>query len=609
MSSQSQQQVSVGAYLIERLAQMGVELIQGVPGDFNMGFLDLITHSHKIRWVGNTNELNAAYSADGYSRAKKTLSAVVTTFGVGELSALNGVAGAMSERVPVVHIVGVPSTSAEGNHSLLHHTLGDGNYGSFEQMSSLISAAHTRLRANGSMDIPAEIDRVLQRAILKAQPVYISLPTEVVDSKISAERLSTPIDTSPAKTNEPAEAAALEEILKRISQAEDPIVIVDVCSIRHFVLDEVRELVEKSGLTFVHTPMGKTALDEQHPQYAGVYVGSISEPSIKERVEQADLLLMIGSVMSDFNTGAFTYRTPQERRIELHSEYTSISFARFEGVGMKSLLPKLSAALAKDHDRRLEATKKTLPAFANVLPSREEEGEFGGPNGDLISQAYLWPRIGLSFLRAGDYVVVETGTSSFGSVEIRFPSDTTYVTQVLWGSIGWSVPCTLGVALAARELKKKHRVALFVGDGSLQLTVQELSTMIREDLCPYIFVLSNDGYEIERQIHGPKARYNNVAPWNHEALLQSFSAYDQNKSSYGLEKSDAKLSHAEDPPFSKTQYYGVSTKAELEKLLGDEEFNKPDRLRLIEMFMPRGDAPRALKRQAEATAKLNTYEN
>ncbi|KAE8227696.1 hypothetical protein CF326_g7401, partial [Tilletia indica] len=239
---------------------------------------------------------------------------------------LNGIAGSMSQRVPVVHIVGVPSTSAEGNHSLLHHTLGDGQYDVFENMSARISVAHTRLRANGHMDICSEIDRVLEQAILKAKPVYISLPTEVVSHKVSAERLGKPIDTSPPETNEPAEAAALEEIVKRINQAEDPIIIVDACSIRHFVLDEVRELVEKSGLTFAQTPMGKTAMDEQHPQYAGVYVGSISEPGVKERVEKADLLIMIGSIMSDFNSGAFTYRTPQDRRIELHSGFRNHIF-------------------------------------------------------------------------------------------------------------------------------------------------------------------------------------------------------------------------------------------------------------------------------------------
>ncbi|KAK0519696.1 hypothetical protein OC834_005952 [Tilletia horrida] len=622
-SSSSSQTVTAGDYLLQRLAQLGVRSLYGVPGDYSLGFLSLLQSSSspastdessaaaapQIRWVGNANELNAAYCADGYSRAKKTLSAVVTTFGVGELSALNGIAGAMSERVPVVHIVGVPASSAEGNHSILHHTLGDGQFDTFEAMSARISVAHTRLRANGSMDIPAEIDRVLHQTVVQARPGYIALPTEVVHAKVSAQRLSTPIDTSQPDNDERAEAAALEEIVKRVKEAQDPIIIVDACAIRHFVLDEVRELVEKSGLAFLHTPMGKTALSEQHPQYAGVYVGSISEPEVKERVESADLLILVGSIMSDFNSGAFTYRTPQTRRIELHSGHTLISYARYDGVGMKTLLPKLSAALADDHDRRLAHTQKTLPAFANKLPSREEEGEFGGPQGDLISQAYLWPRVGLSFLRSGDYVVVETGTSSFGSVEARFPEDTTYVTQVLWGSIGWSVPCTLGVALAARELNKKHRVILFVGDGSLQLTVQEISTMIREGVCPYIFVLSNDGYEIERQIHGPDARYNNVAPWNHKAILSAFSGYDEPKTTFGADKEDAKKSHADDVPSSKTQYYGVRTKAELDALFADEEFNTPDRLRLIELFMPRGDAPRALKRQAEASAKLNAYED
>jgi len=601
-------QISVGDYLLERLSQLGCEEILGVPGDFTFGVQDSILRaSPKLRWVGTTNELNAAYAADGMSRTKKTIGAVVTTFGVGELSALNAIAGAFSERVPVVHIVGVPSSTAEGNHSILHHTLGDARFDTFEEMSARISVAHTRLRVNGSMDIPAEIDRVLQQAIFKARPVYIALPTEVVPAKISAERLHKPLETTPPPNNEEAETAALEDLVKHVGQADDPLIIVDACSIRHFVLDEVRELVDKSGLPFVHTPMGKSALDEQHPQCAGVYVGGISVPAVKERVEKADLLILIGSIMSDFNSGAFSYRTPQTHRIELHSDYTIISYARYDGVGMKRLLPRLSAALEKDHDRRLELTKRTLPKFANTLPSREEEGEFAGPNGDLISQAYFWPRIGISFLHSGDYVVVETGTSSFGSVEVRLPSDVTYVTQVLWGSIGWSVPCAFGVALAARELKKKHRVLLFVGDGSLQLTVQEISTMIREGLTPYIFVLSNDGYEIERQIHRPETSYNNVAPWNYKALLAAFSGYDEQKQSYGADKDDAKKSHSKDTQPSQTAYYGVHTKEELEKLLADEEFNTPDRLRLIEVFMPRGDAPRALKRQAEATAKLNAY--
>lgn len=154
-------EIRLGDYLLERLAQLKLRSCLGVPGDFNMSFLDLIEDHPKLQWVGNANELNAAYAADGYARIKGTIAAVVTTFGVGELSALNGIAGAFSERLPVVHIVGVPSTSAQGQHALLHHTLGDGRFEAFTAMSKQISAAMVELGNLRPEEAPREIDRVL----------------------------------------------------------------------------------------------------------------------------------------------------------------------------------------------------------------------------------------------------------------------------------------------------------------------------------------------------------------------------------------------------------------------------------------------------------------
>ncbi len=94
--------------------------------------------------------------------------------------------------------------------------------------------------------------------------------------------------------------------------------------------------------------------------------------------------------------------------------------------------------------------------------------------------------------------MTETGTSSFGLTNVPLPSHSTYVAQILWGAIGWSVGAALGCALAATEDSEHRRTVLFVGDGSLQLTVQEVGTMLRRGVHPYLFVLSNDGYEIER---------------------------------------------------------------------------------------------------------------
>ena len=84
----------------------------GVPGDFNLTFLDNILASDKLRWIGNTNELNAGYAADGYAR-EHGFAAMVTTFGVGELSANNPLAGSFAEYAPVLHIVGAPSTEVQ----------------------------------------------------------------------------------------------------------------------------------------------------------------------------------------------------------------------------------------------------------------------------------------------------------------------------------------------------------------------------------------------------------------------------------------------------------------------------------------------------------------
>lgn len=148
---------TVGDYLLDRLAEFGVSEIFGVPGDYNLEFLDHIVAHPTIRWVGNANELNAGYAADGYGRMRG-MSAVVTTFGVGELSATNAIAGSYAEHVPVVHIVGGPSKDAQGTRRALHHSLGDGDFEHFFRISREITCAQANL-------MPAtacrEIDRVL----------------------------------------------------------------------------------------------------------------------------------------------------------------------------------------------------------------------------------------------------------------------------------------------------------------------------------------------------------------------------------------------------------------------------------------------------------------
>ena len=120
---------------------------------------------------------------------------------------------------------------------------------------------------------------------------------------------------------------------------------------------------------------------------------------------------------------------------------------------MKRLLPKLTARL-----QHFEPTAVKIPVPKFELPLPKEDNE-------IISQSWLWPRVG-QFFRPKDIIVAETGTSSFGVLEVPFPTGAVFVSQILWGSIGWTVGATLGAALAGRELGYK-RTILFVGDGSM----------------------------------------------------------------------------------------------------------------------------------------------
>lgn len=139
--------------------------------------------------------------------------------------------------------------------------------------------------------------------------------------------------------------------------------------------------------------------------------------------------------------------------------------------------------------------KKLLSAFKGAgispvpLPTFLEENA-NDVDGSEIKQSWIWKRIG-QFSRPGDVVVVESGTAQFGFPDAVLPNDIKYITQVYFGSIGYSVGSCLGAALAQSEIQARDgmpggRTILVVGDGSLQLTVQEIATMIRHGLAPLL---------------------------------------------------------------------------------------------------------------------------
>lgn len=120
----------------------------------------------------------------------------------------------------------------------------------------------------------------------------------------------------------------------------------------------------------------------------------------------------------------------------------------------------------------------------------------------------LWNRL-CEALTPGNVVLADQGTSFYGMADHRLPQGVTFIGQPLWGSIGYTLPAALGAAVAHPD----RRTVLLIGDGAAQLTVQELGIFSREGLSPVIVVVNNDGYTVERAIHGETATYNDIVSW------------------------------------------------------------------------------------------------
>ncbi|KAF2753593.1 pyruvate decarboxylase [Pseudovirgaria hyperparasitica] len=548
--------IKLADYLFTRLHQLEVHSVFGVPGDYNLRLLDYV-EPNKLHWVGNCNELNAAYAADGYARIAG-LSALITTFGVGELSAINGVAGAYAERAAVVHICGTPSRKLQDERVKMHHTFADGEYRRFAEMHKHVTAAQTELR--DSRTAPEQIDWIIGQAMLHSRPVYLEIPDDMVDVEVSSTRLAQKI-ISPEALKAPSEPQILQSILDRIYSAKRPLILIDGESRPMGVLGEVDELVKTSSWPTWTTTYGKGLVDESLPSVHGMYTGKYGLDGAKAYFESADLILVFGPHYSDTNTNGFTCIPNQTSAVLFQDMTIHVGTETYRDVSGKRILSQLLQQLVPSKLQSIQGPPKPDTTL--------DKSSLTGP----ITQDYFYRFINPLF-RDGDIVLTETGTASHGGRALVLPPGTRFFSAITWLSIGYMLPATLGAALAQRDTAQGKRTVLFMGDGSLQMTVQELSTIIKEKLDVIIILINNDGYTIERVIHGRTQGYNDIFPWNHRAAMTLFGAGEQ---------------HASE------NYLAARTWEDLTTVLQSPKVQEGSGLRIVEVFMDRLDCQGALK--------------
>jgi TPP-dependent 2-oxoacid decarboxylase len=554
-------QCTVADYLLHRLSELGIDTIFGVPGDYVLEVICAITDGAGPAWVGNCNELNAAYAADGYARVKGA-AALVVTAGVGDLGAAGGVAGSYAENVPVVVISGVPgSGNGPLGRPLVHHSLGDGDFRPFQRIFGEITTAQAVLTADNA---PAEIDRLCRLAWLDRRPVYITLPADVAIMLVARpeRRLDLRHDLS--------EQDELNDFLACVAaaiQAPARTALLADIRVRQFgYTAALNRLLSETGVAWASTWAAAWDLDISTSGYLGIYVGAGDGTNAVSHIDAADVLIRIGSGRDEFGSGRADPSYRGAELVDIHPVGATIGDRQFPTVRMPDVIAGLTKAIGSDRVSNGTAPVRSHPPFIPEADTR-------------LTQDRFWERFA-DYIRQGDTIAVDTGSCNLGLRSIGLPSGVSVLTQNMWGSIGWSLPALLGANLA--DPSSRH--ILLIGDGAFALTAQEISTMLRSERAPLLVVLNNEGYLIEDIAGGRKMVCNDIWTWKYSALADAFDGRGAYKP-LGLR---------------------VSTEGELDCALPEAERAQSDgRLVLLEVVLDRSDAPRLMR---DIAAALNGRE-
>ncbi|KAK4414601.1 Pyruvate decarboxylase 1 [Sesamum alatum] len=497
-------EATLGSHLARRLVQIGVSDVFSVPGDFNLTLLDHLIAEPGLNLIGCCNELNAGYAADGYARARG-VSACVVTFTVGGLSVLNAIAGAYSENLPVICIVGGPNSNDYGTNRILHHTIGLPDFS--QELQCFQPVTCYQAVVNDLEDAHELIDKAISTALKESKPVYISISCNlpaIPHRLFSCEPV--PFSLSPRLSNQMGlEDRSRSQQSSFLNKAVKPVMVGGPKLRAARACDAFVQLADACGYAVAVMPSAKGLVPEHHPHFIGTYWGAVSTAFCSEIVESADAYLFVGPIFNDYSSVGYSLLLKKEKAIIVQPDRVIIGNGpTFGCVLMKDFLTALAKRL-KPNATAYENYRRIYVPEGHPLKSEPKEA---------LRVNVLFQHI-QKMLSAETAIVAETGDSWFNCQKLKLPQGCRYEFQMQYGSIGWSVGATLGYAQAVPD----KRVIACIGDGSFQVTAQDVSTMIRCGQKSIIFLINNGGYTIEVEIHdGP---YNVIKNWNYTALVDA----------------------------------------------------------------------------------------
>jgi indolepyruvate decarboxylase len=552
----------LGEFLFEYLYRSGVRHSFGIPGDFALPTFTWLEKS-KIRSITVTHEPAAGFAADAYSRING-IGLVCVTYCVGGLNVLNAIAGAYAEKSPVVVVSGAPGRKDREKDPLLHHKVK--TFETQRRIYDEVTVASTVLL--DEQRAASEIVRCVEACLRHKRPVYIEVPHDIVDREIPITGIS---PAAPEKSDPHTLDAALGETLSLIRAAKKPVILAGVELARYRTARFVVRMAERMNIPIAADLLSKSAVPENHPLYLGVYGGAMSsDEHVRKYVESADLVLMLGTFITDMSMGFYTAKLDRGRTVLATTERVSVRYHRYDSIQFRDFLEGLATA-------RMQPKRFRHPN-PHALPEPLKNAE----RSDQLTMVDVFRILSLH-LDERCCVIADIGDAIFGAVGVRSARQAQFIAPAYYMSMGFAVPASIGVAMATPSL----RPYVLVGDGAFQMTGTEVSTAVRLRLNPIIIVLNNDGYGTMRKIREgnfysfssaarkSQSRFNVISQWNYSKICELVGGGDSTI---------------------------ASTKGQFDDAL--MRAKKSDRVQVIELKIPRNDVSQQLARIAAEVRKM-----
>lgn len=475
---------TLARFLLDQLAEAGVQQIFGIPGDFILRLCEVIDEYAGIDFLTMAHEPGVGFAACGAARGREDLAVACVTYGAGALNMVNPVAAAYAEKTPLLVLTGGPGRQERESGLLVHHQVK-----SFESQRRVFREVTQYQAVLDDPDTAADKVRyAIDVCRAYSLPVYLEVPRDMVDRRIAIGAAS----TLQLPTREGAVQEAAAEIVRNVRRARRPVLVVGVEVHRSRLASRAVALAEALDLPVVSSFMGRGTFPDDHPRYAGTYLGPASPPGVRELVEESDGLVMLGALLSDTNMGIRLRALDPRHLVLAVSRQVRAGFHLYEDVPLDLLVEALLAAAGEAEEGdgadgvekdRAGATFRSPGGRPPFMRADDEPAQ--GP----IRVAAMIAEINRFFAERGEMpLVTDTGDCLFCSHQIDTQA---VVASAYYATMGFGVPAAMGF-----EAASGRRPLVLVGDGGFEMTGWELIHAGRWGVSPIVVVMNNRSWEM-----------------------------------------------------------------------------------------------------------------